>query len=83
MTSLRIECLINLWWDGLDFSAKLMFDTIEVVSVLKGDEVDGKTKMTETTRSTDSVQVCLRVLREIKVDNNIHRLYIDTSCEQI
>lgn len=39
--------------------------------------------MSETSGSTDSVQVGLRHLGEIKVNNNIHSLYVDTTSEQI
>ena len=40
---LRIECLIDLWGDRLDLGTKFVFDTVEVVSILKSDEVDSKT----------------------------------------
>lgn len=39
--------------------------------------------MPETPRSTDSVQIGLRHLGEIKVNNNVHSLYVDTSREEI
>ena len=39
--------------------------------------------MTETARSTNSVQVRLRVLREVKVDDNVDGLNVDTTSEEI
>jgi len=39
--------------------------------------------MTKTTRSTDSVQVSFWVLREIKIDDNVNCLDIDTSRDEI
>ena len=39
--------------------------------------------MTETSRSSDSVQIRLRIFRKIKVDHNIHGGDADTSGEKI
>ena len=51
--------------------------------VLLGNEVDSQTKMSKTTRATDSVKISLRVLGEIKVDHDVNRLNIDTTGEQV
>ena len=69
--SLRIECLIDLRWDGLDLCSELVFDTIEVVSIFESDEIYSKTQMAKSPGSTDSMQICFRVLGEIKVYYNI------------
>lgn len=53
------------------------------MAVLVRDEVDGNTKMTETSRAADSVEVGFRVAREIKVDDNVDGLNVDTTSEQI
>lgn len=39
--------------------------------------------MSKSTRPTDSVEVCLRVLREVKVDDHIDRHNVDTAREQV
>ena len=39
--------------------------------------------MSEASRSTNSVEVCLRILGEIKVDDDIDSLDVDTSGKQI
>ena len=39
--------------------------------------------MSETTRSTDSVEICLGILWEVEVDDHIDGLNIDTSSEEI
>lgn len=51
--------------------------------VLLSDKVDGETEVAKTTRTTDSMQIGLRVLREVEVDHDVHRLNIDTTGEQV
>jgi hypothetical protein len=51
--------------------------------VIVSDKVDGHTQVTIATRSTNSVKVGLCMFREVKVDDHIHSLNVNTSCEQI
>ena len=39
--------------------------------------------MAEATSAANAVQIRLRCLREIKVDHDVNRLNIDTTCEQV
>lgn len=39
--------------------------------------------MPKPTRSTNAVEICFCVLREVEVDNNVDGLDINTACEQI
>ncbi len=54
-----------------------------MLPVVVCDEIDGNTQMTESSGTTDTMQVCLGHLGEIKVDDNIHSLDVDTSGEQV
>lgn len=56
---------------------------LQVETVIIGDEVDSQTQVTEAARATNSVQVCLSVLGEVKVDHHIDRLDINTTGEQV
>ena len=47
------------------------------------DEVDCKPKVTETTGATYSVEVGFRCLREVKVDDHVHSLNVNASCQQV
>ena len=47
------------------------------------DEVDGQSEVTETTRAAYSVQVGLGGLGEIKVDDHIDCLDVDTSGQKV
>lgn len=69
--------------DGLNFSAQLLLNAVKIEPIFVGDQIDGDTEMPETPGSTDSVQIGLRHLGEIKVNNNVHSLYVDTSREEI
>jgi hypothetical protein len=60
-----------------------LFNPVKIETVLVGHEVNGETQMPKTSGTTDSVKIGLRVLREIKVDDDIDSLNVDTTCEQI
>ena len=51
--------------------------------VLLSDKVDGETEVAKTTRTTDSMQIGLRILGEVEVNHDIHRLDVDTTGEQV
>ena len=42
-----------------------------------GDEIDGQSQVAEPPRATDAVQVGLRRLGEVKIDDYIHRLDVN------
>ena len=53
------------------------------VPVIPIDEIDSKATMPKSTRTTDSVEICFGILREIEIDDNIHGLDIDTTRKEI
>lgn len=70
-------------WNWLDLCAQLGLDLVQSESVVVGDEIDGNTQVTESSRSADSVQVGLGHLGEVEVDDNVDGLDVDTSGEEI
>lgn len=78
-----VETLVDNRGDGLDFSSKLLLDLVKVETIFIGDQVNGQTQVTETTTTTDTMKVGLGVLGEIKVDNNVDSLDIDTTGQKI
>jgi hypothetical protein len=62
---------------------KPLTNTVQIKAILVSDEVDGESEVTVTTGSTDSMQVRLGVLGEIKVDNDVDRLDVDSAREEI
>jgi len=67
----------------LDLSVVESLELTKGTAVLGGDEVDSDTLPSETSRSTDSVNVVLQVAREILVDDERHLLHIDTPGQKI
>lgn len=51
--------------------------------VLVGHEIDGHTFTTESTTTTDSVNVVLTIVGQIVVDDQRDLLYVDTTSQQI
>lgn len=60
-----------------------LLDLSHHTDILVGDEVDSNTLSTETTTSTDSVDVVLLVGRQIVVDNQGNLLDVNTSGQQV
>ena len=67
----------------MDFDIKFLLDFNHIKLIFISDEIDGQSEVTESSRSSDSVQVGLGIFWEIEVDDYIDRLDIDTSGDQI
>lgn len=79
-----VKRLIDLClWQLLHFGVKLLFDSYQIFTVVFGDEIDGKTEVTETAGTTDTMQICFGSLWEVEVDDDVHCLNINTSCDEI
>lgn len=79
----HIELAVNVLGNRLDFCAKFLFNLVQVESILPVDQVDGQTEVSETARSPDPMQICLSVFGEVKIDDDIHGLNIDTPSQQV
>ena len=53
------------------------------MAVVICNQVHRKTQMAKPSRAANSVEVCLAVLRKVKVDDDIHGLDVNSSCEEI
>ena len=78
-----VEALVDDLGDGSDLSAQLLFDPVEGKAIVVSDEVDGNAHVAETTGAADSVQVGLRHLGEVEVDDHVHGLDVNTTGEEI
>jgi hypothetical protein len=67
----------------LNLSVVMVLDLLNEAGVLGKDEVDGSSLSTETSSSTDSVDVVLLLDGELVVDDETNLLYINTSSKQI
>ena len=73
----------NVHWHLLDLSAVKLLDLAHHANIVGGDEVDGNTLTSETSTTTDSVDVVLTVGWEIVVDDEGNLLDIDTTGQKI
>jgi len=81
--TILVQGFVDAGRDGLDFSAEFLLDTVEVVSVVIGDQVDGEAQVSEASGAPHSVQIRLGVSREVKVDDHVHGLNVDTAGEEV
>lgn len=79
----NVETLIDVGGDGHDLCAEIPLDVVEVETVLPVDQINSKTKVAITTGSTDTVKVGFGILGEVKVDDNVDGLDVDTTGEKI
>ncbi|KAH3662543.1 hypothetical protein OGAPHI_005795 [Ogataea philodendri] len=79
----NIKRFVDLGRDRLDLCAELLLDFVQVEPVVPVDEVDGDTKVAESSRSADSVKVCFCCFWEVKVHHHVDGLDIDTSGEEV
>lgn len=80
---LAVEVAVNLARNGLDLRAQLLLDLVQTKAVLVGDQIDRQTQVTKASRATNAMQVGLRCLWKIEIDDHIHRLNVDSASEQI
>ena len=62
---------------------KFFLDGHEVEAIVVSDEVDCKAKVTEASRTTNSVQVCFGGHGEVEVDDYVHSLDVNTTCQEV
>jgi hypothetical protein len=60
-----------------------LFDLVQIEPIFPVNEVDSKTQVSETARATNTVEVGFSILWEVKVDDNIDCLNIDTASQQV
>jgi hypothetical protein len=78
-----VKTFVNLLRDWLNLGTELLLDPVQVKTVLVGYKVDGEAEVSETSRSANSMEVCLRVLGKIKIDDDVDGLDIDTAGKEI
>lgn len=79
----NIKGFVNVPWNRLDLSPQLLFNSVKSKSVIVGNQVDGHSKMSESSATTNSVQVGLCHLGEVEVDDDVDCLDVDTPCEEV
>ena len=73
----------NIHWHLLDLGVVEGFNVLKVALIVSGEEVDGNALTTETSTTTNSVDIVLTVCWEVVVDNKGHLLDVDTTGKEI
>ena len=60
-----------------------MLNAIQIKPVLIRNKVNCKTQMTKPTRPANAMEICLGILGEIEVDDDVDGLDIDTASEEV
>lgn len=69
--------------NSCNLGTELLLDFVEVEAILPIDQVDCHSQMSEATRSTNTVEVGLRILWEIKIDDYVDSLNVYTAGKKI
>ena len=78
-----VEALVDHLGDGADLRAELVLDSVQGEAVVVCNEVEGDTEVAEAAGPTDAVEVGLRHLGEVEVDDDIDCLDVDTTGEEV
>jgi hypothetical protein len=78
-----VKVLVDVLRNGLNLGAQLLLNLVQIETIIPVDQVDGQTQVTETSRTTDTVKISLGILGEVEVDDDVDRLDIDTTGQQV
>lgn len=78
-----IKLLVDGLRDGCNFGAKFLLNLVQIEAILPIDQIYGHTQMSITSRSTNTMKICLRVLRKVEIDHHIDGLDIDSTSQEI
>ena len=78
-----VKLLVDAAGNGLDFGAEFLLDAVEVEAVIPVNQVDGQTEVSKAAGTTNAVKIRFGILGEVKVDDNVDRLNIDTTGQEI
>jgi len=81
--ALRCSQLVEIGWHLVDLRIVMVLNVLEETGILGKDEVDRSSLSSESTSSTDSVDVVLLLDGQLVVDDESDLLDIDTSGEQV
>jgi hypothetical protein len=79
----NIKSSINGLGNRLDFRSELLLNLIQVETILVCNKVDSQAQMSKSTRTTNTMKVSFAVLGEIKVDDDVYCLNIDTTSKEV
>ena len=78
-----VEALVDHLGDGADLRAELVLDSVQGEVVVVRNEVEGDAEVAKAAGPTDAVEVGLSHLGEVKVDDDVDCLDVDTAGEEV
>lgn len=82
--TLTVRAEINFIWQLCDVDVKTVLDVVEdLCVVLIRDEGDGQTFGTETTGTSDAMQVSVRILWHVVVEDDVDSLDVHAAAEEV
>mmetsp|Transcript_2510 Transcript_2510/g.4648 ORF Transcript_2510/g.4648 Transcript_2510/m.4648 type:complete len:205 (-) Transcript_2510:386-1000(-) len=81
--STDIETTVNLSGDRADLRPQILLHHPQRMAIIICDQVHCQSQVTKPSRSSNAVQVRLGILGEVKINDNIYALNIDTAREEI
>ena len=82
-TSLDLNQISNITWHFFNLSVVEAFNVAKILDIRLSDKINGYTLSSETTRSTDTMNVIFTVWRQIIIDDQRYLLNINTSGKKI
>jgi hypothetical protein len=79
----HVQRLVDHLGDGCNSGSEFVFNSVKGGAIFHRYQIDGNSKMSKATRSSDSVQVRFGHLGKVEVDHNVNRLNVNTSRKQI
>ena len=76
-----IKFLVDILRDRLNLCPQFLLNLVQVETIIPVNEVDRKSQVSKTSRSTNSVEVSFSVLGEIEIDDHVDGLDIDTTSQ--
>jgi len=71
--------LVEIGWHLINLRVVMVLDVLQEACILWQNEVDSSSLSSESTGSTDSVDVVLLLNGKLVVDNKTNLLYVDSS----
>merc|ERR1711991_1177619 len=82
-TSLDLNQISNITWHFFNLSVVEAVNVAKILDIRLSDKINGYTLSSETTRSTDTMNVIFTVWRQIIIDDQRYLLNINTSGKKI
>lgn len=78
-----VKIFVDILRNALDLGIQFILDGKKIMLVILCDKVNCYTEVAESTWSTDSVKISFSIFWEVKIDNDVNCLNIDTSSKNI